>query len=282
MNINWYPGHMRKTKTQIQEDLSLVDIVLEIVDARIPYSSKNPQLDTVIGNKPRLIILNKSDLADDKLLKVWQDYYKDLGIDSIKMNSTNKKNLYQVVEYLKKFQEEKLVKEGKLNRNNIRAMVVGIPNVGKSTFINGLSGKKGARVGNTPGITRGKQWIKTQYNIDLLDTPGVLWPKFEDDLVAEKLAITGAIKDNILDIETLVFRLISIFVELNIDDIYTRYNINKEVKDPVEIMDQIGKNRGCIIRGGEIDYSRVSNLVMTEYRKGILGYHTLEKPSDRI
>lgn len=274
MSINWYPGHMRKTQSQIKSDLSLVDLVIEIVDARIPYSSKNPDLDKLVNNKARLLLLNKSDLASQEGLKIWEEFYKENNIDYLKIDSRKQSDIRKVIDYIDRLRDKL-----DLNRKNIRAMVVGIPNVGKSTFINTLAGRKGARVGNVPGITRGKQWVKSSHNIDLLDTPGILWPKFEDERVGEKLALTGAIKDNLLDIETLAYRLVSIFIDLGLDDIYERYGIEKS-EDPLEVMDKIGRKRGCIVRGGEIDYSRVSNIIITEYRKGILGNHTLELPSE--
>lgn len=282
MNINWYPGHMKKTRESIQKNLSLVDVVFELIDARIPYSSQNPVIDSILGDKPRVIILNKSDLADPASNKLWQEYFKRKGLTSILFDSLKGRGIDNLLSLARDVTTEKrqaYENRGVINRP-IRAMILGIPNVGKSTLINTLSGKKGTKTGNRPGITKTNQWIKIKGSLELLDTPGILWPKFEDQKVGLNLAFTGAIKDEILDTETLALRLLEILVQISPKLIEQRYNINIENKIPLEVMESIGKKRGCIIKGGEIDYSKVSNIILDEFRKGIIGNVTLEKPRE--
>lgn len=282
MKINWYPGHMKKTKESIQKSLTMVDIVFELTDARVPLSSKNPMIDSIIGDKPKIIILNKSDLANERGNQLWQEYFLKQNIETISIDSLNGKGLDKLLNL--SFEETNIKRQarkdrGVLNRP-VRAMILGIPNVGKSTLINALSGRRGARVGNRPGITTSNQWIKTKGKIELLDTPGILWPKFEDIDVGLNLAFTGAIKDEILDIETLALRLVERLLKLCPDLLEKRYNIEIESKEPLEVMEAIGVKRGCIIRGGEIDYTKVSNIILDEFRKGIIGNITLELPNE--
>ncbi len=282
MNINWYPGHMKKTKESIQKSLSLVDIVFELIDSRIPHSSQNPVIESIIGEKLRIILLNKSDLASSNGNKMWQEYFSEKNIKSVCIEALTGKGIdelvklsYQATDIKRKAYE----KRGVINRP-IRAMILGIPNVGKSTLINSLSGRKGAKTGNKPGVTKSNQWIKTKGDLELLDTPGILWPKFEDSEVGLNLAFTGAIKDEILDIETLALKLIEKLSNYYPTLLNNRYNVEIEGKSYIEIMEDIGKKRGCIIKGGEIDYTKVSNIILDEFRKGIIGRITLEYPCE--
>ncbi|TJX16328.1 ribosome biogenesis GTPase YlqF [Tissierella creatinini] len=283
MNINWYPGHMKKTRESIEKNLSLVDVVFELIDARIPYSSQNPIIDGIVGNKPRIIILNKADLADSNSNKMWQEYYIKKGVSSILFDALSGKGVDKLLSLANEVTLEKrqsYEKRGVINRP-IRAMIIGIPNVGKSTLINTLSGKKGTKTGNRPGITRTNQWIKIRGSLELLDTPGILWPKFEEEIVGLNLAFTGAIKDEILDRETLALKLIEVLIRTSSDLMVKRYDIDIKGKSTIQVMESIGERRGCIIRGGEIDYTKVSNIILDEFRKGIIGKITLEQPENR-
>ncbi len=283
MNINWYPGHMKKTRESIEKNLSLVDVVFELIDARIPYSSQNPIIDGIVGNKPRIIILNKADLADTNSNKMWQEYYIKKGVSSILFDALSGKGVDKLLSLANEVTLEKrqsYEKRGVVNRP-IRAMIIGIPNVGKSTLINTLSGKKGTKTGNRPGITRTNQWIKIRGSLELLDTPGILWPKFEEEIVGLNLAFTGAIKDEILDRETLALKLIEVLIRTSLNLMVKRYDMDMEGKSAIQVMESIGERRGCIIRGGEIDYTKVSNIILDEFRKGIIGKITLEHPENR-
>ncbi|OLS01743.1 ribosome biogenesis GTPase YlqF [Tissierella creatinophila] len=286
MNINWYPGHMKKTKESLEKNLSMVDIVYELLDARIPFSSQNPIIDDIIKNKPRITILNKSDLANSRDNKLWKEHFEKQDISTIFMNSLLGKGIDELIKLsLEKTNDkrERYIAKGVQNKP-IRVMILGIPNVGKSTLINSLSGRKGAKIGNKPGITKMNQWIKTKGGLELLDTPGILWPKFEDKKVGLNLAFIGSIKDEILDIETLALNLIEILMKTYPTNLEKRYNIGIGNKSPLEVMEEIGSKRGCKIRGGEIDYTKVSTIVLDEFRKGTIGNITLELPSvgDRI
>ncbi len=281
MNINWYPGHMKKTRESIQKNLKMIDIVFELLDARIPYSSQNPVIESVVGNKPRIVILNKSDLADGYGNKIWQEYYENLGNSSILLNSISGKGVDALVSEARRIMDEKRVnnaRKGIINQP-IRAMILGIPNVGKSTLINSLSGRKGAKTGNRPGITKTNQWIKTKGGIELLDTPGILWPKFEEEQVGMNLAFTGAIKDEILDTETLALGLIKKLMNVKPQAIVERYSIQLEVDaSPLAVMEAIAAKRGCLLRGGAFDYEKVSRIFLDEFRRGMMGRITLEYP----
>lgn len=280
MIINWYPGHMKKTRESIQSNLIMIDIVFELLDARIPYSSRNPIIDELVASKPRIVILNKEDLADRKANKMWQDYFKDCGVDSVLVNSQNGKGLDTLISTTKEIMDKKRInnKQKGIINQPIRAMILGIPNVGKSTIINSLVKKKSAKTGNRPGITKTNQWIKTKGDILLLDTPGILWPKFEDKQVGINLAFTGAIKDEILDTETLALKLIEKLLSINPRLIEERYKIQVIDKSPLEVMDEIAIKRGALAKYGEPDYEKTSRFILEEFRKGIIGKLTLEYP----
>lgn len=280
MNIQWYPGHMVKTKRLIKEDIALVDIIIELVDARIPRSSRNPEIDDIIGQKKKLLVLNKKDLADDNITNKWISYYKNNNITAVAVNANKGAGLEQIISLSKEVLKEKLERlrqKGIVNRP-IRAMVLGIPNVGKSSLINKISGKTSAKAEDRPGVTRGKQWIRLRKDFELLDTPGILWPKFDDEEIAYNLAFTGAIKDQIMDVEELAFKLIEKIVVIKPQALIERYKLSDIEKEGYKIAEDIGKNRGCIISGGEIDLLRTAQLVIDEFRGGKLGPITLELP----
>jgi len=281
MNINWYPGHMKKTIEDIEKKLKLVDFVIEIIDSRIPYSSRNPLFDELLKNKKRLLIFNKSDLSDPKLNEEWMKKLTDENNFAISYNAT-KPNVNIVVKKAEDLMSEEIKKyeEKGLKKGPLRAMIVGIPNSGKSTFINSISGTKSAKTGNRPGVTKTNQWIKIHPKLHLLDTPGVLWPKFEEN-VGLNLAFTGAIKDEIMDRETLALKLIEKLVKIDSTLIENRYNL-KNIKElsSIEIMDEIGKRRGALMRGGFIDYEKVSGIILDEFKKGLMGKVTLEGPNE--
>jgi ribosome biogenesis GTPase A len=283
MNIQWYPGHMTKTKRMITENISLVDIVIELVDARIPYSSKNPDIDVFAKNKYRIIILNKADLADDKSTKKWMEYFTNKGFRVILANSINGKGLNDVTVAARELMKEKIEHDkarGRIYRP-IRAMIVGIPNVGKSTFINKFVGKSTAQTGDRPGVTKGKQWIKIKKDFELLDTPGILWPKFEDYQIALKLAFTGAIKDDIMDIQTLAIEFIKFMRVLKPETLKERYKIDfEEQTEPHDIFELIARTRGFIMSGNNIDAIRTAKIIFDEFRGGKLGRLTLELPEN--
>ena len=283
MNINWYPGHMKKTKDLLQENLKLVNIVIEVIDARIPIASKNPDFDLLFRDKKRLIVLNKYDLADPNMNKAWEEYYKSKGWSCVLYNSTNNKELKKLNNAIAEASKEiidRYKKRGMLNKT-IKAMIVGIPNVGKSTLINSLAKKKSTKTGNMPGITKGKQWIHLAGNIDLLDTPGILWPKFEDEKSALNLAYTGAIRDEVLELEEIALKFVEKMVELNkTDAIIEKYNIDKGEK-PLDILDNIALKKGYILNNKEIDYLRVANLLLNDFRSGKFGNITLETIGER-
>jgi len=282
MNINWYPGHMKKTRESIEKNLPLVDIVFELIDARIPISSRNPIIDDILGNKPRIVILNKSDLASEEGNKVWEEYFLKKNLITVCINALSGKGIDRLIKLSNELYKEKrhgFEKKGIINKP-IRVMILGIPNVGKSTLINTLAKKKSAKTGNKPGITKSNQWIKTKSNLELLDTPGILWPKFEDKRVGLHLAFTGAIKDEILDIETLALKLIEILAKNFPNLLKNRYNVEIDSKSYLQVMEEIGRKRGALIKGGEIDYTKTSNIILDEFRKGIIGRITLEYPEE--
>ena len=283
MNINWYPGHMKKTMDNIRASLKLVDIVGEIIDARIPISSKNPVIDDVLKDKPRIMILNKSDMADENETKKWLSYYRKKGYGAVVVDALHSKGLDKIYSVAKEMLADKFKKleEKNLSAKTIRMMIVGIPNVGKSTFINSISKRKSAKIGDRPGVTKQVQWIKTKNDLELLDTPGVLWPKFEDERIGLHLAFTGAIKDEIMDIENLAFLFIDEINKRDVNILKNRYNLSEDsYEDTLYLMDEIGRNRGAILKKNEIDYFKVANLVFDDFRKVKLGRITLETVED--
>lgn len=280
MNINWYPGHMKKTKELLREQLKLVDVVYELLDARIPISSKNPDIDQIMGSKPKVIVLNKIDLADPKITARWIEYFKVQGMTVIPVNTITGNGIRQVIEESEKAVKDKmdaLIQKGRRPRP-IRVMIVGIPNVGKSSFINRLVGRKSTQTGDRPGVTKGKQWIRLKGNMELLDTPGMLWPRLKDPIVALNLAFTGAIKDEIIDIETLAYKLLEILWINHKEKIIERYKVENKYDAIIDLMDYIARNRGCILKGNEIDYSRISNIILDEFRSATIGRISLEHP----
>jgi ribosome biogenesis GTPase A len=274
---------MKKTKDLLQENLKLVNIVIEVIDARIPIASKNPDFDQLFRDKKRLIVLNKYDLADPNINKAWEEYYKSKGWSCVLYNSTNHKELKKLDKAIAEASKEiveRYKKRGLLNKT-IKAMIVGIPNVGKSTLINSLAKRKSAKTGNMPGVTKGKQWIHLAGNIDLLDTPGILWPKFEDETSAMHLAFTGAIRDEVLVLEEIALKFVEKMISLNkVDAIVEKYNIELGEK-PLDVLDNIAYKKGYLINRTEIDYLRVANLLLNDYRSGKFGLITLEQPEDR-
>ena len=279
MNLQWYPGHMTKAKRQMQEDLKLIDLIIELVDARIPLSSRNPDIDELGKNKARLILLNKSDLADERYNEQWSAYFQKKGFYVVKVNAKSGaglKSIQGVIQEACKAKIERDRRRGIKNRP-IRAMVVGIPNVGKSTFINSYAGKACAKTGNKPGVTKGKQWIRLNKTLELLDTPGILWPKFEDQEVGKRLAFIGSIKDEILNLEELSLELLD-YIRTNYPGLLnTRYGIEEE-GTPVSLLEAVADKRKCLIRGQEIDYAKAAGIVMEEFRNGKFGRITLEFP----
>ncbi|WP_099203625.1 ribosome biogenesis GTPase YlqF [Miniphocaeibacter massiliensis] len=282
MNINWYPGHMKKTIDSLKSSLKLVDIVAELIDSRIPIASRNPLIDEILENKPRIILLNKKDLSNQEENSKWVEYFKSKGHETVMINSMTGQGVENIEKACKKQLKDKFEKnkEKNIKSNRIRLMIVGIPNVGKSTLINRLANKKSAKVGNRPGVTKNNQWIKTKGNIELLDTPGVLWPKFEDKLTGLNLAYTGAIKDEIMDVENLAFSLIETLQKIDENILSNRYGIETSERPTIDIMDDIALKRGAILKGREIDYTKTANIILDEFRKGVLGQITLEKVED--
>lgn len=282
MSINWYPGHMKKTKELIVANLKVVDVVVELLDARIPISSKNPQFDTLVSEKRRIVALNKYDLSDPVKTRKWVNYYAEQGVKAIPINSLSGQGIPELMAEVRLESVdviEKMKRQGRMLRP-IRLMIIGIPNVGKSSLINKLAGKNAAKAGNKPGVTRGKQWIRLNKEVELFDTPGILWPKIEEDITGIKLACSGAIKDEILNIEDIAFHLLKIIYKKYPDAISLRYGIEQTESDPVEIMGLIGRRRGCLLKGNMIDYEKVARLVIDEFRKGMMGPISLEDPED--
>lgn len=284
MNIQWYPGHMTKTRRQMEEDLKQVDAVCEIVDARIPYSSRNPDIDSICGSKPRLIILNRMDLADPNETKRWTNFFRQKGFAVIATDCKSRRGISDFQPAVRALLQDKIARNAARGMNRpIRLMIVGIPNVGKSTLINQISGRKGAKAENRPGVTRGKQWVTVDTGLLLLDTPGILWPKFDDPNVGLMLAYTGAVKEGILDIEDLSSRLMKLLCERYPEAVSARYGI--EVKNDAsgyELLTEAGRKRGYLLARGEIHTERMAKVLLDEFRSGKLGRFTLEKPEEAI
>ena len=282
MNIQWYPGHMTKTRRQMEADLKLVDAVCEIVDARIVISSRNPDIDSICGNKPRIVILNRLDLADPDATNRWVQYFKSRGMAAVATDCKSRKGITAFTPAVRQLLHEKIERDAAKGMTKaLRIMVVGIPNVGKSTLINQISGRKGAKAENRPGVTRGKQWVTVDNGLLLLDTPGILWPKFEDPNVGMMLAYTGAVKDGIMDLEELACRLMSLLWQRYPEKIKERYGIDCEADMPGwELLQAAGKKRGYLLARGEIDTERMAKVLLDEFRGGKLGRFTLEVPED--
>lgn len=291
-NINWYPGHMAKTRRQIIEDLKIIDIVIELLDARIPLSSQNPDIAEIIKEKKKIVVLNKCDLADEKENQKWLAYFENRNIPAVLVDSNSGKGIDNVVRKIEKVMEEEKEKQAEKGRvgRKIRAMILGIPNVGKSSFINRISKRTTAEVGNKPGVTKKKQWIRINEKVELLDTPGVLWPKFESEDVALKLAFTGTIKEDVLERTEVAYSLVKFLLENARENLCSRYELTNEYIEEVlnrdnpenfniyEIMLEIGRKRGCVISGGNIDEEKTAKIILDEFKNGKLGRITLEYP----
>lgn len=285
MLIQWFPGHMAKTKRLIIEHLKAVDVATELLDARIPLASANPMVEELLSGKPRIVILNKADLADPEMTKAWESYYKRKGVAAVSMscgNGKDKKKFLRLIKEAAGPMLEKWKRRG-LKTRSVRIMILGIPNVGKSTLINFISGTAAARTANTPGHTRGKQWVRLSQGLDLLDTPGVLWPKFEDQVAALRLAATGAIAGDVFDADTVVSELMRVLARTAPDALREKYGIEDAAADPQILLAQAGKRRGCILPGGAIDYARAQTMILNDFRSGKLGRITLDAvPAEEV
>lgn len=282
MNIQWYPGHMTKAKRAMKEDIKLIDLIIELVDARVPLASRNPDIDELGKGKARLILLNKSDLASEKQNEAWTAWFKKKGFFVVKVNARSGAGLKQINGVVQEACKEKIERDrrrGILNRP-VRAMVVGIPNVGKSTFINSFAGKACAKTGNKPGVTKGNQWIRLNKTLELLDTPGILWPRFEDQQVGLHLALIGSINDQILNKDELACELISLLEKDYPQVIKERFGIENVEEDRVKVLEEIARSRACLMKGGELDLARASALLLDDFRAGKLGHISLEKAQD--
>ena len=283
LNIQWYPGHMTKTRRQMEEDLRLVDAVCEILDARIPVSSRNPDIDTLCGKKPRMVVLNRIDMADSAMTRRWADFFKSRGMAVIQTDCKTRRGISSFASTVRALLSEKLARyaeKGQVGRP-LKIMVVGIPNVGKSTFINQIAGRKGAKAENRPGVTRGKQWVNVDTSLLLLDTPGILWPKFDDPQVGLHLAFTGAVKDDVMDVESLACSLMQMLAVRYPDALRARYGIEiPEEPDGYELLQAASKRRGFLMSGGEINTERMAKVLLEEYRSCKLGTFTLEDPQE--
>ena len=284
MNIQWYPGHMTKTRRQMETDLKQVDAVCEIVDARIPMSSRNPDIDAICGSKPRILVLNRMDLADPAATKKWAAYFRSKGMSVIATDCKTRKGIADFTPAVRQACREKLERDAARGMNRpLRVMVVGIPNVGKSTLINQISGRKGAKTENRPGVTRGKQWVNVDGGLLLLDTPGILWPKFDDPEVGMRLAYTGAVKDGIMDVEELTYFLMELLHKYYPQTLLERYKVEApEGTRGWELMELAGRKRGYLISGGEVDLERMCKVLVDEFRSGKLGKFTLEQPEETV
>ena len=281
MQFQWYPGHMTKAKRQMQEDIKLIDLIIELVDARIPFSSRNPDIDELGKNKARLILMNKADLADAKKTEIWSEYFKSKGYFVVCIDARSKNGMKAIQNTIMEACKEKIERDRRRGIKNrpVRAMVVGIPNVGKSTFINTFAGKACAKTGNKPGVTKGKQWIRLNKNVELLDTPGILWPKFEDQMVGLRLALIGSIKDEILNTDELALELLKILLSEYAGVLKNRYDV-EETDDAVKMLELIADKRNCRSKGNELDYSKAAALVIDEFRSGKTGRFTIEMPTE--
>lgn len=291
MQIQWYPGHMTKAKRAMQEDIKLIDLVIELVDARVPLGSRNPDIDTLAKGKGRIVLLNKADLADDSCTERWISWFKEQGIHALRINARTGLGLKQIQPLVQEACKEKIERDRRRGIKNrpVRTMVVGIPNVGKSTFINSFAGKACAKTGNKPGVTKGNQWIRLNKTLELLDTPGILWPRFEDPQVGLRLAFIGSINDEILDKEELALELIKNISECYGRRLEERYNVeigdfevedSEKIKISLEVLRQIARSRSCLLKGNELDTKKAAGILLDDFRSGKLGYVTLEVPEE--
>jgi len=283
MEIQWFPGHMAKTRRLISDNLKLVDVVIELVDARIPLSSRNPEIDRIVNNKPRVLVMNKSDIADADANKRWLSYFKQKGIEAVAVDSLSGRGVNSVTSAIDRVLKDKYERERKkgIIKHSVKMMIVGIPNVGKSSLINRLAGRSAAKTGDRPGVTTAKQWIRLSGKFELLDTPGILWPKFEDVLTARKIAFTGGIKDDILDVEELACYLLEYLRDNYEERLKERYKITDDIKDftGFELLELVGRKRGALISGGEIDTFKAAGFVLDDFRGAKIGNITLELPN---
>lgn len=282
MAIQWFPGHMAKTKREVIEKLKHIDVVFELVDARIPYASRNPMIDEIAGSKPRLLLLNKADRADPEATKEWRQYFREQGMEALPLDSQSGEGiagLTPAAQHLMREKQEKMKAKG-VNPRAIRAVILGIPNVGKSTLINRLAGKKMTKVGDRPGITKQQTWIKIKDQLQLLDTPGILWPKFEDPITGYRLAATGAIKDDLLDFGDVALFALRVLKDRYPDKLKERYALEVLPDDDVSLFDVIGQKRGCLMKGGEIDDEKTAGVILRDLRSGKIGRVSLEWPAD--
>ena len=282
MNLQWFPGHMAKTRRLISDNLKLVDVVVELLDARLPLSSRNPEIDKIAGHKPRILVLNKSDIADKNITQQWETWFSKQGYSVISVDSQSGKGFSALGPAIDAVMKENFDRDRArgIQRHSVKLMVVGIPNVGKSSFINRLSGRSAAKTGDRPGITTAKQWIRISGKYELLDTPGILWPKFESAEVAKRIAFTGGIRDEIMDIEELACELLIFLSRWYPDKLSARFNLSHDMLDltPFELLEKIGKKRGCIISGGRIDIFRAAAIVLEDFRGAKIGTISLERP----
>ncbi|NWL88941.1 MULTISPECIES: ribosome biogenesis GTPase YlqF [unclassified Paenibacillus] len=286
MTIQWFPGHMTKARRQIQEKLKLIDVVIELLDARLPMSSRNPMIDEILQGKPRLIVLNKADLADPGVTKQWLEVFKQEGHLAVAVDAYSGQGIKEIPVLAKELLKEKLEKQRAkgMNPRAVRALIVGIPNVGKSTLINRLAGRNIAATGDRPGVTKGQQWIKVGTDMELLDTPGILWPKFEDQNVGYRLAVTGAIREEILNVEDIAFFGVKYLVKYYWGPFSSRFELKEQPENPdnpdeiVAVMEAVGRKRGCIVSGGRVDLEKASGILLRELRAGKLGRYSMEAP----
>lgn len=282
MNLQWFPGHMAKTRRMISENLKLVDVVVELLDARLPLSSRNPEIDKIVGDKPRLLVLNKADIADSAITNQWIDFFSEKCLTAISVDSQSGKGFSAIAPAIEKIMKDRFERDKArgIQRHAVKLMVVGIPNVGKSSFINRLSGRSAAKTGDRPGITTTKQWIRIAGKYELLDTPGILWPKFESPEVAQRIAFTGGIKDEIMDIEELACSLLGYLKDNYKTQLIQRFKLDEEATElePFDLLEAIGRKRGCVISGGNIDTFRAASLVLDDFRGAKIGSITLETP----
>ncbi|WP_411501752.1 ribosome biogenesis GTPase YlqF [Brevibacillus centrosporus] len=282
MTIQWFPGHMAKARRQVTEKLKLIDVVIELLDARLPLSSRNPMIDEIVGDMPRLILLNKADLADEKATDQWMSYFRGLGIRTLPIDALSGKGVGKLPELCKELAGDMLAKRAEkgMQGRAIRIMILGIPNVGKSSLINRLSKRSVAQTGDRPAVTKAQQWVKMGDTLELLDTPGILWPKFEDQMVGLRLAASGAIKDELIDFTEVALFVISYMMHYYPERLVERFKLKELPDDRVKMLEEIGKKRGCLVSGGNIDYDKAAEIFLRELRSGKLGQVSVERPID--